>query len=47
MGKDCGRDKVEGVVVGGVRCDSRFEGMRGVYDERVDRVVYVYVIIKR
>ena len=40
VGKDCGTDNLQGLVLGALRCDSTFERMTALYDERLHKLVY-------
>ena len=39
-GKDCGTDNLQSLVLGALRCDSTFERMTALYDERLHKLVY-------
>lgn len=40
VGKDCGTDNLQRLVLGALRCDSTFERMTALYDERLHKLVY-------
>ena len=40
VGKDCGTDNLQRLVLGALRCDSTFERMTALYDKRLHKLVY-------